>query len=205
MNKGKRGLELASAIISIIMGGILAFGSLILLSSIEVYEEILGVEFQGLEIILKISMVIVLAFALAIIILGAILCTSPIKNGQIKSRMGVSISLIVLLSLLMLMELSSSLFYAILFAIPCGLLIGSICMKHNKKIIVNDDKETDDDFEKSVLDAEQKIIVDVNANENNDSVEAIESQLLKLKELKDKEVISEEQYKEAVNKILNKL
>lgn len=216
MNKGKRGLELTSAIISIVMGSILALGSLVLLGSIDLLEEAAGGDLQGMEGILKASMVITLLLSVAIIILGSILCTSPIKNGKIKSRMGSSIALIVLLGLLALMELSSSFFYFLLFATPCGLLIASICMKHNKVLAsfnagtvstatMMSTPTADEMFEKVILEPEQKTTTEQPVVENNTSVESIESQLLKLKELKDNGVIDEEQYKEAVGKLLNKL
>lgn len=209
MNKTKRGLELAAAIISIVIGSLSSFVGLILLmggscySSLGYYTDDYATNavyntFGGLMVVISLF---VLGIGISTIILGAKLCSSPIKNGVIVNRFGSSIALIVLLGLETLFSLTSLLSF-LFYATPLVLLIVSICLKHNKE-----------EINVEVTEKNVPILTENNINNNQtedapqttETIDSIESQLLKLKDLKDKGLIDENQYSEAVKKLLNKL
>ncbi len=138
MNKTKRICELIAAIISIIGGAILTLGSAILLLAGSSLEEVLNNEMNtnmemnsAMITIFQIVFFVMLCISISIIVLAALLCTSPIKkDGTFKKRLPIQLTLAILLGLLGLLEISN-IVYALFFLTPCVLLIISMCLKNN--------------------------------------------------------------------------
>lgn len=191
MNNRKRGLELAAAIITIVGASILGIGSLVILLNPNQVVDGYMYDFSSIQGIIF----LLLCASITMIILGAILCTNPMKNGVYNPRFGVSITLLVLLGLFAVFEIQNFLYFA-LFATPFGLLLGSVCMKNPvSQIVTTTTEETNNQEE-----PEQATII-----QDNNTDLSVEEQLKKLKELKELGVLDEEQYKNAVEKILSKL
>ena len=187
MNNTKRGLELAAAIITIIVSSIMVLGAFVLLSNLNTLED----QVHQAEIdILKGAIIFLLVISVVMIVFGTILCANPVKNGVYKPRVGISITLLVLLGLVAVLEIESPLYFAF-FATPFGLLLASLCMKQPKT-------EEKDNKEGISFQPQE---FNLNNNLNSD----FDEQLRKLKDLRDMGVLDEEQYKQAVDKIINSL
>lgn len=138
MNQTKRKLESIAAVFSIVLGAFLAIGSLAIIAACnnpEMLNEVLAA--SGLQIsqdeidYLKTVTIILMLFAIAIVVVGALLAKSPLKNGVIRKRLGLQIALAILVGIAALLELmGGNLFWAVLFAVPLVLIIVSICQKH---------------------------------------------------------------------------
>lgn len=203
MNNKKRGLEVAAAIITIVGASLLGIGALAFLSNPEQVVDGVVYDSSGLEVI----MFLMLCAAITMIILASILCTNPFKNGVYNPRFGTSITLLVFLGLFAVLEIQEFLYF-VLFATPFGLLLGSVCMKTPTLITPQKNLSEPDaatTAKENTNDNETINSEEVHIIENNYSVLGIEEQLRKLKELKDLGVLDEEQYKNAVEKILSKL
>ncbi len=149
MNKTKRRLELIAAIFSIVLGAILALGSVALLVGINGLQGVEGAEqeLQAVGDMLKVITVIVLIGAIVIVLLGILLCVPP-KSGK-TGRVAVKIALTVIVGVVAVLELvGKSPLYFVLFGVPFVLLIISMCMK-DKKVedtdnLVNPEPENSD-------------------------------------------------------------
>lgn len=143
MNKTKRNLELAASIISIIIG---VYFLLILFTFVINFNYIVnnpsdfglsqdtGQTLKDYPVILVIFYIFI-AYMLAVVVIASILCSKPkydSRTSQYKNRFGLDLSLTILLGIVTLtMFLSGSLLLGFIFAVPCGLMIGSVCQKHN--------------------------------------------------------------------------
>lgn len=145
MNKTKRNLELAAAIMSIVFGAILLLGGIILIQGANAiirnptqygYTED---QIPALELI-KTSSIIVILIAIALIIIASLLCPAPkvdTRTGTIKNRRGLGITIAIMTGIMALMELAGNqVLYGLLIAIPCILMIVSLCMKHGSNVEV---------------------------------------------------------------------
>lgn len=193
MNKVKRNLEIAAAIISIISASIMSLiiilAILALLGLLEgVTVDKTGIFFgENTETILMIMLFIFLGIFITIIVLGSILCKTPIKYGVIQNRLGISITLLVLLGLMALNYISNG-FIFILLSTAFGLLLASTILKHNNILLHDDSYFEDRNFNKE----DTKL----------DNIDNLENKLTELKRLKDSGLIDENQYKESVDKLL---
>ena len=138
MNKTKRNLELAAAIMSIVFGAILLLGGIILIQGANAiirnptqygYTED---QIPALELIKTSS--------IALIIIASLLCPAPkvdTRTGTIKNRRGLGITIAIMTGIMALMELSGNqVLFGLLIAIPCILMIVSLCMKHGPNVEV---------------------------------------------------------------------
>ena len=119
----KRILEIISSVISIVFGGLLILGSLVILDNIFVLEQ------SGFgEKTVLIAVVFDILIAAGLIVLGSLLCTSPMrKDGLPKNRVGLKIAFIVLNAVVAVLELlGSSILYFVVFLIPVVLEIVSM-------------------------------------------------------------------------------
>lgn len=155
MNKTKRNLELASAIVSIVLCSFWAFIFLICLGSMSIVEEMLIQELQAageydaaiiaatLEMVNMVFIVFLIIFVV-MIIMGAFLAKSPMKNGVVSNRTGLAVTFLVFNGLIALFMLSSSPLVGLLFAVPFGLGLASVCMKHRPTYFsINDELPSD--------------------------------------------------------------
>ena len=130
----KRNLELISGIFGIVLGSIYTFFSIIALAMIE--QMFGGVSGVGL---VQAVMVMIMLVSIGIIIFGALLCPSPMKNGVLKGKMPLVITYIVLCSILAILFIISLaqvfnafiLIMLILLLVTVGLAAGSLAMQYN--------------------------------------------------------------------------
>ena len=142
MKNTKRILELVAAIISIVLGAILALGCFILLGSKDALKESLMAEgLKGDQLTLAMNymnvvLIILLLVSVAIVILGAILCKAPqvLPNGIVKERKGVANALSIILCVLGGFEISGDILIAIIILVPAILLIVSSKMQNSYSI-----------------------------------------------------------------------
>lgn len=230
MNKAKRGLELAGGIVSIVVGSISA---LIYLISIVLIDQMMELVYQmfpeyssleGIESVFVIVLFIFMLISVAVIVLGATMCPKCIHNGIPKAKLGRSISLCIVLFVDLFIHIDQFLFL-LGYGSAMVLLIVGLCLKHDKSTFVYPKLNSTspegvatgltDSNEPEVVEQDQPVeeIKEENSDKNeenvaklvDDNVDDVESQLLKLKNLKEQGIIEEEQYKEAVRKILSKL
>ena len=176
MNQTKRVFELLGSILAMILGVILLFGSIYLITQI-------AVGYYDVHILIEISILFVLLFSIVFIIFTAILLPSPVKNGVYRNRLGLKITFLIITGLISLLEfLGGSLVYGLLFLLPFVFVLLSICLPQDK--------------------IESQTIQNNVNNEpvnTNDDVQKIEQ----LRKLKENGAISEEQYQEAIKKIID--
>lgn len=136
MNKNKRALEIAAAVISIILGAIMTFGSLILLAGISGIENSDNYNVDhAVAQVLKVTTVIILICSIVIIVIASLLARSPMKNGKIQNRFGLQLALAIILGINSILEFAGKSFlYGIIFLIPLVLLIISMCLKNSEEI-----------------------------------------------------------------------
>lgn len=121
----KRILEIISSVISIVFGGLLILGSLVILANISEFAQGNNL---GSEKTVLIAVVFDILIAAGLIVLGSLLCTSPMrKDGLPKNRVGLKIAFIVLNAVVAVLELlGSSILYFVVFLIPVVLEIVSM-------------------------------------------------------------------------------
>ena len=142
MKNTKRILELVAAIISIVLGAILALGCFVLLGSKDALKESLMAEgLKGDQLTLAMNymnvvLIILLLVSVAIVILGAILCKAPqvLPNGIVKERKGVTNALSIILCILGGFEISGDILIAIIILVPAILLFVSSKMQNSYSI-----------------------------------------------------------------------
>ena len=189
MNSAKHVLERISGISAFVVGILL---TVLFLPSLLIYLN------QSLYFVVELLLVIALNAPL--ITIGAIVGfdkTQPPMFGKMFNIFAISVcgALFFLSPIMMIM-----------YAVPCITGLISLFLKREAKRVAND--KTD------------PIILDLIAKNENRSyrketivrkvnhpsvVFDIENEILKLKELKDKEIIDEEQYKESVDNLINRL
>ena len=142
MKNTKRILELVAAIISIVLGAILALGCFVLLGSKDALKESLMAEgLKGDQLTLAMNymnvvLIILLLVSVAIVILGAILCKAPqvLPNGIVKERKGVTNALSIIIFILGGFEISGDILIAIIILVPAILLFVSSKMQNSYSI-----------------------------------------------------------------------
>lgn len=224
MNNTKRGLQLAAGITSIVVSSIVSIIMLVGLASIEVIAEFLeqdGVEDFPIDLFVSIITIIYVIFIIlniAIIVIGSLLCPKPIKNGVIKNKTGLVITLLILNVINLLICIDLILFVIAILSILTMLII-SLALKHNSTVVfannilttssinvaeqlsdnvISEDVETIKQEDQTSSNNEAKIVA-------NDEIDSIEHKLIQLKELKNNGAINEEQYKEAVSNLFKNL
>ena len=224
MNNTKRGLQLAAGITSIVVSSIVSIIMLVGLASIEVIAEFLeqdGVEDFPIDLFVSIITIIYVIFIIlniAIIVIGSLLCPKPIKNGVIKNKTGLVITLLILNVINLLICIDLILFVIAILSILTMLII-SLALKHNSTVVfannilttssinvaeqlsdnvISEDVETIKQEDQTSSNNEAKIVA-------NDEIDSIEHKLIQLKELKNNGAINEEQYKEAVSNLFKDL
>ena len=181
MNKTKRGFELAGSIIVIIIASFLIIGCLYCLVSWDtaksLMEDIYGEDyFSGMfDGIMKSTFVFLLIYGVALVVLSSLLLPSPYKNGEYKKRTGIKITFLILVGIFALISFDSILLFLIIIASFVFVLL-SLVLKG-------------------------EVVEGGNGNLNNEEYDKIG----KLQELRDKGTITEEQYQEAVKKIIDKM
>ena len=224
MNNTKRGLQLAAGITSIVVSSIVSIIMLVGLASIEVIAEFLeqdGVEDFPIDLFVSIITIIYVIFIIlniAIIVIGSLLCPKPIKNGVIKNKTGLVITLLILNVINLLICIDLILFVIAILSILTMLII-SLALKHKSTVVfankilttssinvaeqlsdnvISEDVETIKQEDQTSSNNEAKIVA-------NDEIDSIEHKLIQLKELKNNGAINEEQYKEAVSNLFKNL
>ena len=225
MNNTKRALQLAAGITSIVVSSIVSIIMLVGLASIEVIAEFLeqmdGVEDFPIDLFISIITIIYVIFIIlniAIIVIGSLLCPKPIKNGVVKNKTGLVITLLILNGINLLICIDFILFVIAILSILTMLII-SLALKHNSTVVfannilttssinvaeqlsddvISEDVETIKQENQTSSNNEAKIIT-------NEEIDSIENKLIQLKELKNNGAIDEEQYKEAVSNLFKNL
>lgn len=189
MDKTKRGFELAGAIIILVLGAFMILGSLMCLVSYDSFQAIFEemYDFSSYDATLLAGMMqgifaFLLLYSIALVIFSALLLPSPIKNGQYRKRLGIKITFLILVGLFVLLTLGGGILFSLLGLAAFVFVLLSACLKD----------KTNENLDET--------------NETNVKFNGIESQRIEqLKELRDKGSISEEQYQEAINKIIEKM
>lgn len=140
MNRTKRNLELAAAIISIVFGVILTLGAIIVISSLNLAiadpsKYGISEEQVGLLKLSRTISYILIVISIALIVVASMLCISPKENprtGVYSNRFGLGITLCIMTGFMGVLELiGGQTIYGLLILIPCVLMIVSLCLKHN--------------------------------------------------------------------------
>lgn len=140
MNRTKRNLELAAAIISIVLGVILTLGAIIAIASLNLaIADPSKYGFSEVQVgILKLTRTtsyILIVISIALIVVASMLCVSPKENpstGEYSNRFGLGLTLTIMTGFMGVLELTSGqTIYGLLMLIPCILMIVSLCLKHN--------------------------------------------------------------------------
>lgn len=221
MNKIKRGLELSGAIVAISVASILTFSCIILLFASDLID--LGLGEINFEKSFKLIVFLFLCLNVAIILIGSFMCPLRIKNSIVSSNTGKAIALLVLVAINFIIYIDTP-FFAFAHLCSFGLILSSLFLKHNKIVVLSKPIIQTNIHANNVAETlleEENVpnenitsndTVNNNANEtklakivDNNNVADIETQLIKLKKLKDEGLIDEQQYKDSVSKILSKI
>ena len=130
MNKTKRGLQLAAGIVGIVGSAILLISSIYLAVVLMALISAGTPEEAAAAAIVMISMGLVIALSIAIIILCAMLCRNPEKDGKVRDFKGLTIAALVLNLFLVISYIISFSFYILIPLTVSGLLIAVLCLKH---------------------------------------------------------------------------
>ena len=130
MNKTKRGLQLAAGIVGIVGSAILLISSIYLAVVLMALISAGTPEEAAAAAIVMISMGLVIALSIAIIILCAMLCRNPEKDGKVRDFKGLTIAALVLNLFLVISYIISFSFYILIPLTVSGLLIATLCLKH---------------------------------------------------------------------------
>ena len=130
MNKTKRGLQLAAGIVGIVGSAILLISSIYLAIVLMALISAGTPEEAAAAAIVMISMGLVIALSIAIIILCAMLCRNPEKDGKVCDFKGITIAALVLNLFLVISYIISFSFYILIPLTVSGLLIAVLCLKH---------------------------------------------------------------------------
>ena len=183
MNKTKRGLEIASVIIIIILSILDIIGSVSILYFL-ITESPEGNETATIGLCISLFLILIL------LLLSFILLPSP-SDSNLKARKDVHVIIVIFLVLLIIvLILFVSILDGILFIIPLGLFIGVLCTKDSPQNIT----------EENVVKSEESIKILESV-----SMETLEEKIKKFHELKESGMISEEQYQTAIKKLIDKM
>ena len=123
MNKTKRGLQLAAAIISIVLAALLTIGAIYVLAALEELTDAADTNGLGLSV-MKVTYILILCACIANIIVSSLICRKPNDN----MFLGLSITALVMNAILALLYIIAGTAYAILPLVVVGLFIAELCM-----------------------------------------------------------------------------
>ncbi len=203
MNKTKRKLQLASAIISIFLGAIGVIACIFLMATIGAIVDIgstADAQFadainQFGKGVIYAALIVVMMFGIALIICGSLMCRNPEKrNTEYK---GLTITLLVLNSLMLISSIvgctdASGIADLLLCLVNVGLLIGSLCIKGESKDAPNNETVC-------VTQDGQTICQEPTTNKSN-----VNSKIDAIRKLHEDGLISEEEMKTLILKELDK-
>ncbi len=188
----KKGLNLAAAICSIVLGGILVIGAISSFSLLSAIGSEAGVDASMLGLVEAI-LVFILLFSIAVVLV-AIACVVK-RNSDGK---GIKIALLVLMLILAILEFAgSSIMWGIVCLVPVGLEIASLAIPEKTDPSVYNTSQSVFNYGYSVA------ATKVEPEAKNDTT--ISAKIAELKKLKDDNLITEEQYNNAVDELITKL
>ena len=188
----KKGLNLAAAICSIVLGGILVIGAISSFSLLSAIGSEAGVDPSMMGLVEAI-LVFILLFSIAVVLV-AIACVVK-RNSDGK---GIKIALLVLMLILAILEFAgSSIMWGIVCLVPVGLEIASLAIPEKTDPSVFNTSQSVFNYGYSVA------ATKVEPEAKNDTT--ISAKIAELKKLKDDNLITEEQYNNAVDELITKL
>ena len=188
----KKGLNLAAAICSIVLGGILVIGAISSFSLLSAIGSEAGVDASMMGLVEAI-LVFILLFSIAVVLV-AIACVVK-RNSDGK---GIKIALLVLMLILAILEFAgSSIMWGIVCLVPVGLEIASLAIPEKTDPSVYNTSQSVFNYGYSVA------ATKVEPEAKNDTT--ISAKIAELKKLKDDNLITEEQYNNAVDELITKL
>ena len=189
----KKYLNVAAAICSIVIAGLLLMAVLVILTEYETNGMVPG----GIDQDYQVAAIFVFLFCVSVIIISS-MCIAK-RNSSAK---GFKITLIILMAFLFLVALlGTSIFIAIICAVPAGLEIASLAIPAKS--------EKYEQADQSILNSPQSVFnygvaaTKVEPEDKNDM--SIRGKIEELKKLKDDNLITEEQYTNAVDELITKL
>ena len=178
----KRKFQITAAILSIVAGSLMCISAIVLLSNLTQLGDIFGEEmFVGFQIIA----IILLLTSVAVIIIAGFLCQNK------KSSNGLSIALIVILSVIAVLEIigasASVVFYILLCLTAIGFNITYLCLK----------EKTPEPAKENESDTTEKLKEEVTNNETKTATKnkSVPEKIKLLMDLRDLGEISESEYK----------
>ncbi|MDE7395977.1 MAG: hypothetical protein K2M95_07665 [Clostridiales bacterium] len=171
----KKGLCIAANVCAIVLMGIMCLGSLV---AISMFSD-LGMSYEvGLSMVQGI-LVGLLIFCIATIIISALALAKGVKGKAV----GLTITTIVLIGIVAILEfLGDGIVYGVLCLIPVGLDIAYLCVK-----------TTNEPVKENVV------------PETETKQPTVEGKISELNALKEKGLLSQEQYDSAVSKIIDNM
>lgn len=140
MNNTKRKLELTAAIISTIVCGLFCFIFAITFLAFDSMQEMIkemvqdqipeGMNYDAFIKMVKTIIGLVLVMSIVNLVFAILLLPSPIKNGVIRKRLGISITYLIITGIMGLFLITSDFIISLLIWVPFGLELASVCMKH---------------------------------------------------------------------------
>ena len=188
----KKGLNLAAAICSVVLGGILLIGAI---SSFSLLSEIgasAGVDASAVWLV-ELVLIFILLFSIAVILVGIACIVKRHSDGK-----GLKIALLTLMVVLALLEFAGdSLLWGIICLVPAGLEIASIAIREKSDAAAAETGKSVFNYDYSVAATKAE------PEAKNDTT--ISAKIEELKKLKDDNLITEEQYNKAVEEIISKI
>lgn len=228
MNNTKRGMELAATISALVFAGIMLIVLLINLSLVEDLFNMLYITRQAYTmyiILISISLI----FVIALIVIASLLCKKPNADseGKVETRLGLSITFIVLTGLTILVQIAGCIAFGIGGGDIFGLLVViailvlfviSMTMKHTGVVQTETNTAVGEDFaainpkinelnkmkaygfinDEQYQTAVKKLYSATSAAANT----TVDAKIAELKKYKELGIIDDEKYKEAVDKII---
>ncbi len=153
MNKTKRGLQLAAAIISIVLAALLTIGAIYILGALEELTD--AADANGLSLsAYKITYILILCACIANIIVSSLICRKPNNN----MFLGLSITALVMNAVLALLYIIAGTAYAILPLVVVGLFIAELCMPN---------KTTAEISQTNLVESQLEVTTKPTSDENN--------------------------------------
>lgn len=177
----KKWFNFAANICAIVLMGIMLIGAA---SLVGMYDSLAdeGLIDTSSAAFLKRVVVALIVFCIGTIIVSAL----TLARGNKEKGIGLKITMIILIGIIAMLEFSGSGYvYGILCLVPIGLEIASLCVKDKADSSVTESDET------------------VNGQTGN--TQSLEEKIAELKHLNEIKAISEEQYNEAVQSLVDGL
>ena len=183
----KKNLNVAAAICSIVIAGLLLVAVLVILIEYEtrgIVPDLINQDYQ-------VAAIFVFLYCVSVIIIS-IMCIAK-RNSNTK---GFKITLIVLMAFLSVISiLGASIFLAFVCAVPAGLEIASLAISEKPDPSVFNTSQSVFNYGAAATRVEPEAKKDM----------TISAKITELKKLKDDNLITEEQYIRAVDELINKL